>query len=136
MEIRLADLKDLDCVLKYDCHIPVRRLEAAIKEQFVSVLSDNGHILGVLRYNLFWQTIPFLDLLYVDESCRGKGYGSKIMKDWESTMRSIGYSFTMLSTQADETAKDFYEKIGYHRVGAFLPPEQTADELMYLKELK
>jgi hypothetical protein len=41
----------------------------------------------------------------------------------------------MLSTQEDETAKYFYEKLGYRRIGAFLPPEQDADEIMYLKEL-
>jgi hypothetical protein len=25
-------------------------------------------VVGVLRYSLFWQTIPFLDLLYIDEA--------------------------------------------------------------------
>jgi ribosomal protein S18 acetylase RimI-like enzyme len=48
----------------------------------------------------------------------------------------MGYPYVMLSTQEDETAFIFYEKIGYRRIGAFLPPEQEADEIMYLKELK
>ena len=46
-----------------------------------------------------------------------------------------GYSYVMLSTQEDESAKYFYETLGYRRIGAFLPPEQDADEIMYLKEL-
>ena len=56
-----------------------------------------------------------------------------MMKIWEDFMKQMGYSYVMLSTQADETAKFFYEKIGYQRIGAFLPPEQDADEIMYCK---
>lgn len=51
-------------------------------------------------------------------------------------MRTMKYNYVMLSTQEDETAKYFYEKLGYHRIGAFLPPEQDADEIMYLKTLE
>lgn len=91
-------------------------------------------IVGVLRYNLFWQSIPFLDLIYIDEAYRGQGWGSKMMADWEGRMQHMGYPYVMLSTQEDETACIFYEKIGYRRIGAFLPPEQEADEVMYLKE--
>jgi ribosomal protein S18 acetylase RimI-like enzyme len=97
----------------------------------VDVLRDGEKIVGVLRYNLFWQSIPFLDLLYIDEAYRGCGWGSRMMAFWEENMKAMGYSYVMLSTQEDEPAKFFYEKIG-----AFLPPEQEADELMYLKELK
>ena len=57
------------------------------------------------------------------------------MEQWESVMRRMKYDYVMLSTQEDETAKYFYEKLGYRRIGAFLPPEQDADEIMYLKEL-
>ena len=28
------------------------------------------------------------------------------------------------------------EKLGYRRIGAFVPPEQDADEIMYLKMLE
>ena len=48
----------------------------------------------------------------------------------------MGYAYTMLSTQADETAKFFYEKLGYRRVGAFLPPKQDAEEILYLKQIQ
>ena len=50
-------------------------------------------------------------------------------------MRRMRYQYGMLSTQEDETAKFFYENLGYKKIGAFLPPEQSADELIYLKTL-
>lgn len=135
METVLALLKDFSAVQKYDRHIPSVRLRNCIRDHQVYVLRDAGSIVGVLRYSLFWQSIPFLDLIYIDEADRGKGYGRLMMFHWESTMAELGYKYVMLSTQEDETAKYFYEKLGYHRIGTFLPPEQTADEIMYLKEL-
>ena len=135
MEIRLAKREDLAQILRYDRHIPEANLRRCLEVGQVDALCDGEKIVGVLRYNLFWQSIPFLDLLYLDESYRGKGWGSRMMANWEEAMKHMGYCHVMLSTQEDETAKFFYEKIGYRRIGAFLPPEQEADEIMYLKEL-
>ena len=136
MEIRLAVAKDKKKILKYDNHIHHNRVGECIYNGLVTVLCDGSEIVGVLRYNLFWQSIPFLDLLYLDEAYRGKGYGKQMMEEWEESMKYMGYDYVMLSTQEDEDAKYFYEKLGYRRIGAFLPPEQDADEIMYLKELR
>jgi len=136
MEMNLALLRDFSAVQKYDSHIPSDRLRDCIRNHQVYVLRDaTGGIVGVLRYSLFWQSIPFLDLLYIEEANRGKGYGRQMMFHWESVMAQLGYKYVMLSTQEDETAKYFYEKLGYHRIGAFLPPEQAADEIIFLKGL-
>lgn len=51
-------------------------------------------------------------------------------------MGDMGFSAVMTSTQADETAWIFYEKRGYRRIGAFLPPLQEAEEWMYWKDLE
>lgn len=136
MEIRMAVMADKENLIKYDCHIHHSRLERCIDSKLVYVLYDDEKIVGVLRYNLFWQSIPFLDLLFIDEAYRSRGWGRKMMNAWEKSMSSLGYPYVMLSTQEDETASFFYEKLGYRRIGAFLPPEQDADELIYLKELK
>ena len=135
MEIRLAEPGDKPQVLKYDSHIHHDRVEECIRNQQVYVLCEEKKIVGVLRYSLFWQSIPFLDLLYIDENYRGKGFGRQMMDRWEEAMGRMAYKYVMLSTQEDETAKFFYEKLGYRRIGAFLPPEQDADEIVYLKAL-
>lgn len=135
MKIRLAESVDKPGILKYDSHIHHARIEECIWNQRIFVLCDEREIVGVLRYSLFWQSIPFLDLLYLDGNYRGKGFGRQMMAHWESAMRAMENKYVMLSTQEDETAKYFYEKLGYHRIGAFLPPEQDADEIMYLKTL-
>ena len=75
------------------------------------------------------------DLLYIDEAYRNCGFGTQMMRAWESHMEACGYKYTMTSTQADEDAWKFYEKLGYHKVGGFFPPEQEAEEWMYIKTL-
>ena len=135
MTIRTAVPADLDGIRNYDRHIPAARLEDCIRRRQVDVLEDNGKILGVLRWNLFWQSLPFLDLIYLDDSLRGQGWGTKMMARWEETMAKQGFRHVLLSTQEDESAKFFYEKLGYRLCGDFLPPDQEARELMYRKEL-
>ena len=147
MIIELAQGKDKQKIAKLDCHIPSLLLGECIRNGQVYVLKDdsikNGgqnhrlkdHVVGVLRYSLFWQTIPFLDLLYIDEAYRNRGFGTKMMRKWEETMSTIGYKYVLTSTQSDENAWKFYEKLGYHKVGGFFPPEQEAEEWIYLKQL-
>lgn len=50
-------------------------------------------------------------------------------------MKRLGYQDVMTSTQEDETAQFFYEKLGYTKVGAFFPPGQEAEEIMLKKTL-
>lgn len=136
MRIEHALPEQLDAIRRYDSHIPAQRLLECIRAGFVHTVQYEGRIVGILRHSLFWQTIPFLDLIYLDEAARGKGFGTQAMTQWEAEMRKQGFGYVMLSTQEDETAYLFYEKLGYQKIGAFLPPEQEARELMYGKPLE
>lgn len=122
-------------LMRYDKHISEERLRSCIINETVFAIKLDGIIIGVLRYSLFWQSIPFLDLIFIDSHYHGKGVGKQAMAYWESQMKNLGYKYTLTSTQEDETAQFFYEKIGYIRTGEFLPPEQDAKELIYQKAL-
>ena len=147
MIIELAQIKNRLEIERLDSHIPPSRLEECIHNGRVYILKDDSFkigekndlrkasVVGVMRYSLFWQTIPFLELLYVDEAYRGRGFGTKMMETWEKTMAQFGYKFVMTSTQANEDAWRFYEKLGYRRAGGFFPPEQDVEEWMYVKKL-
>ena len=147
MKTELADICEIGEIAELDCHIPRERLEECIRNGQVYVLKDNfaetdyakgssGFVAGVLRYSLFWQTIPFLDLIYLAQDVRGHGFGTEMIRLWENDMKKLGYDYVMTSTQADETAWKFYEKLGYVRVGGFFPPEQEAEEIVYVRNLK
>ena len=136
MEIRLAEKRDLIKAVLLDSHIPAEKLAESLEKCRVYLLeSSEGKIEGILRFSFFWQTIPFLDLIYLNENYRNRGYGTLMMDKWENDMKLMGYKYVMTSTQEDETAYKFYEKRGYVLKGGFYPPEQEAKELIYIKEL-
>lgn len=140
MKIEQASEQEIYQIAKLDRHISSERLSFCIKNGFVYVLKDHTsndeQTVGVLRYSLFWQSIPFLDMLIIEPSCRGKGLGREMMSRWENDMKRMTFRHVMTSTQADEDAWRFYEKLGYRKVGGFFPPEQEAEELIYLKVLE
>lgn len=136
MKITLAQPNDKERIARLDNHLPAHRLEACIHAGTVYLLKAENSVIGVLRFSLFWQTIPFLDLLYIDEPHRGKGGGTALMDRWESDMTAQGFHYLLTSTQADETAWRFYEARGYRKTGAFLPPDQQAEEWIYMKDLR
>ena len=84
------------------------------------VIVRDGQIVGVLRYNLFWDTVPFCTHLYVEEGHRMRGYGRRLMERWEKDMERQGFDMLMTSTQVDEEAQHFYRRLGYKDSGGFV----------------
>lgn len=136
MQIRRAAEKDFMGLLQYDKHIDAERLVDCIRQGHVFAICLGKEIIGAMRYSLFWQSIPFLELLFIDTIYQRKGYGKCAMAYWEQQMKRLGYRDAMTSTRADETAQVFYGKIGYTLAGSFLPPGQEAEELLLKKSLK
>ena len=89
----------------------------------------------MLRYCLWWDNTPFINLIFVLEEYQRKGIGRKLTLAWEKMMKADGFRFVMTSTQVDETAQHFYRKIGYRDCGSLLYPGQTPLELVLIKAL-
>lgn len=121
MGIRLATLKDINILSFYDNHISSKELGNLIKLNRVYVFEKENNFMGWLRYNLFWDNTPFMNMLYLLEDNRGKGLGTQIVGYWEDEMKILGYSNVMTSTASNECAQHFYNKLGYRAVGGFSP---------------
>lgn len=133
MRIRLADKKDMAFLLQYDSHIAARELENVVKQGRVYVAEDQkGALIGWLRYNLFWDNTPFMNMLYILEDKRGQGTGSQLVECWENDMCGLGYPKVMTSTASDEYAQHFYVRLGYRAVGGFTLPDEPY-ELIFVK---
>lgn len=136
--IRKAETSDCDFWFTLDRHISRETFAAKLRDGMLYVLSADGIPAGVLRYGLFWDNLPFCNLLYIAQAHQKKGYGRMLMQRWEDDMRAAGYGLALVSTQADEDAQHFYRKIGYTDCGALLLPfpgyEQPA-ELFFGKKL-
>ena len=131
MEIRYAESGDLEMISEYDMHISKEELKNAIALKRIILLFIDGKYEGWLRFNLFWDNIPFMNLLFILEEQRGKGYGKKMVEFWEHEMVKQGYKFVMTSTQSNEEAQHFYRKLGYTDRGALVLPDEPLEIIFY-----
>ena len=113
----------------------LRKAEAG--ECYIAEL--NGAPAGLLRWNRFWDEVPFCTLLYIEEKRRGQGLGRALVARWEADMRALGHGMAMTSTQSDEDAQYFWRALGYRDAGSFVvdvPGYAQPPELIMLKNLR
>lgn len=115
---------DIELLHQYDKHISRDELENVVRMKRIYIAKVNGHFAGWLRYNLFWDNTPFMNMLYIIEEYRGKGFGRQLVEVWEEQMSNLGYKELMTSTQSDEYAQHFYFKLGYEAIGGFRPKNE------------
>lgn len=140
MNIALAEINagNLDYAAGLDVHIGRDMLERAAKDGRCFVITADGAPAGVLRFGFFWDSIPFLNLILLEERFQRCGIGSKAMALWEDMMRTRGYGMVMTSTQSDEHAQHFYRALGYRDAGCLLlehPGYEQPSELFFTKGL-
>jgi GNAT superfamily N-acetyltransferase len=84
-------------------------------------------ILGGLVAATYWGWL-YVDLLWVREDQRGKGYGRRLMEQVEAEARRRGAKHAYLDTFSYQ-APGFYEKLGYQVFGQL--PEFPDDHTRY-----
>ena len=132
--IRFAEVGDFEVISRYDRHISNEELRDSIEKNRVIVMVQNDGFIGWLRYNLFWDNTPFLNMLFILEEYRGRGCGSTLLEFWEREMTEKNYGMVMTSTLSNERGQFFYRKNGYSDCGALLLPGEAA-EIFFMKKL-
>lgn len=136
--IEYATEQDRCDYLLIDRHISESELTLKIRDNRCYIIREDDRPVGVMRYGLFWDIFPFLNLIYFQESCRGKGFGRMAMAHWEDEMRSLGHKIVMTSTMVEEGAQHFYRKLGYKDCGCLIkevPPLVETMEMFLIKQL-
>lgn len=127
IEIRYAIYDDREFWSSLDKHLTDAEFDKKVRDKQAFVLTVDEQQVSLLRYNLFWDNTPFCTLLFVADGYQNRGYGSALMRYWENEMKALGYRWLLVSTQSDESAQNFYRKIGYTDCGCLLAPNQTAE---------
>lgn len=83
------------------------------KEKALSIVrrDEAGHLVAGLTGKTFWNWL-YVDMLWVDESLRGQGVGSALMKAAEDEAVRRGCHSAYVWTESFQ-GRDFYPKIGY-----------------------
>ena len=115
--------------------ITLAMLKRKIKDEEVIIAKADNRVIGWLRFGYFWDEIPFMNMLGLEEGHRRKGIGKKLVEFWESKMKKREFKMVMTSSQSDEDAQHFYRKIGYKDVGSLILPKEPL-EVIFIKSLK
>ncbi|MEV3976051.1 GNAT family N-acetyltransferase [Streptomyces sp. NPDC050698] len=134
VNIRVAAQTDLPFLRENDSHIADEELVSVVQRGRILVAEDSDNPIGWLRWGLFWDEIPFMNMLTVQSLNRGQGIGRALVTDWETQMRRAGYSTVLTSTLADESAQNFYRAMGYVDAGVLLLPGESS-EIFLRREL-
>ncbi len=83
---------DHDCTEYLECndnHISREILLRKIEEKEIIVLKEFEKIIGWLRFGFFWDNIPFINLLMIEEKYRKKGLGKMLIAFWEKERKRV-----------------------------------------------
>ena len=117
IKIRYAENKDYLWLIENDKYISENVLNYKIENKEIFIVEKNSQIIGWLRYNLFWDNIPFMNMVNFLVEYRKKGLGAKLVKYWEEEMKQKSFKNVLTSTQLNEEAQHFFRKIGYKEIG-------------------
>jgi len=102
-----------------------------------SIIAD-GKEVGVMEYKDFWDGMPYLSLIKLEEEYRGKGIGSRAVKFLEERLKAQGCKALLTSTQSNEQGQRFYRKLGFTENGCLIlenTPFAQPMEMFFIKVL-
>lgn len=135
MKIEYASKQDFQFLLENDRHISKQLIRNKLTEKEIILARDqHNKVIGWLRYNYFWDNIPFMNMLYINENYRNKGIGKELISFWENEMRSKDYELVMTSTLSNEQAQHLYRKLGYKDSGSLLLDDEPL-EIIFTKSI-
>lgn len=134
ISIQYAGHDDFKLIRHYDVHLREAELTECIRLKRVLTMRAGDVFIGWLRYNMFWDSIPFVNMLYLLKKYRRQGFGKKLLEYWENEMMKNGCKIVMTSTLSNEKAQFFYRKNGYFDCGSLLLPGEPL-EIILMKTL-
>ena len=132
--VAYAEPGDLDYLTSKDDHISREVIGAKLERREILVLWHEGRRCGLLRFGYFWDEIPFMNLLWVEEGLRNEGLGTRLIAFWEGEMRKLGHRMVLTSTLSSERAQHLYRRLGYTDCGSLLMPDEPL-EILLTKDL-
>jgi GNAT superfamily N-acetyltransferase len=127
---RTASDADLPFLREVDEHLSPEDLARIVPTGRVLVGEVDGESVGLLRWGLFWDEVPFMNLLWVLPERRGHGVGTTLVEAWERSQQALGHRFVLTSTSSAERAQHFYRRLGYVDCGSLLLPDEPTELIL------
>jgi len=127
---RTATDSDLPFLCEADEHVSREDQAQVVSQARVMIADVGGTAVGLLRWGLFWDQVPFMNLLWVAPKRRGHGIGTTLAETWERTQLAAGHELVLTSTMSNETSQHLYRRLGYVDCGALFMPDEPAELIL------
>lgn len=137
--VRFAKTSDFRKIRKFDPHsqyLDPKKIKRKVQDKEVILAREGEEIVGILKFSYFWQTRPFIDLIFVDEKYRGKGISVLLLKFLERFLVKEKYAY--LFSSSEQKAQNWHKHMGFKEMGKLtkinLPHDKTA-EIFFSKKI-
>ena len=130
MEIKVMTDRDREFVMSIDKHVDDTGYANRVYTKSGYVIWEKDQRIGIIVHCILWDNLPFMNLIYIKEEHRKKGFGKQAILHWEEEMRQQGYKMTLLSTQVNEESQHLYRKLGYVDCGGLVFHDTPFDQPM------
>ena len=97
-------------------------------------IEEDGRLVAGLDACVTAFKILYVSTVFVEENCRRKGYGKRLMEEMEQRAKAMGVNTVRLDTFSWQ-GKEFYEALGYKIVGSYENEDDGYAEYFFLKRI-
>lgn len=130
MEMKVVTDNDKEFVMSIDKHVNDISFKNRVYTKSGYIMWEGNQRIGLIMHCVLWDNLPFMNLIFVEDEYRGKGYAKQAITSWENEMKNQGYKMTLTSTQVDEKAQHVYRKLGYIDCGGLVFNNTPFDQPM------
>ncbi len=130
MEIKVMTDRDREFVMSIDKHVDDTGYANRVYTKSGYVIWEKDQQIGIIVHCILWDHLPFMNLIYIKEEHRKKGFGKQAVILWEQEMKKQGYKMALLSTQVNEESQHLYRKLGYVDCGGLVFHNTPFDQPM------
>jgi len=116
--VRFAGPEDLEWCVVEDGLVIEKIMRNKIVNDEIIVVEIDGQLVGYIRMESLWSTIPYIGMFFVVDEYRKEGIGRKMQDFLEEHLRSQGYDFLLSSSHANELEHQaWYRAAGFVECG-------------------
>ena len=116
--VRFAGPEDLEWCVVGDIHVTEKVVRNKIVSDECIVVELDGQLIGYIRLEYLWSTVPYIGLIFVMEEYQNEGIGRKMLDFLEDNLQSHGHDVLMSSSQADEPEPQAWHRaVGFEECG-------------------
>ncbi|MEM7626702.1 MAG: NYN domain-containing protein [Planctomycetota bacterium] len=130
---RFAESVDAHAIADLEHDIGMDTIRRSIAAGRYVVAIDDGGVVGVLRFEMIWESVPFISLVFVSPPHRGRGHSRRMLDALCAHLRRLEHTTLMSSSRQDEpTPQRWHAHMGFVPNGRFDQlPGQPVPEMIF-----